>query len=71
MIFSHTGAICYMTLQLLGAINRKTNNTPWLVTSNCGINRFEIRGRNNVRVLAINDTRHLQKPTGNDAFAAL
>ena len=71
VIFSHTGAICYMTLFLLGAINRKTQTTPWLVTSNCGINRFEIRGRNNVRVLAVNDTRHLQKPTGNDAFAAL
>ncbi len=71
VIFSHTGAICYMTLYLLGAINRKTQTTPWLVTSNCGINRFEIRGRNNVRVLAVNDTRHLQKPTGNDAFGAL
>ena len=71
VIFSHTGAICFMTLYLLGAINRRTVTTPWLVTSNCGINRFEIQGRRNVRVLAINDTRHLQKPTGNDAFAAL
>jgi len=59
VIFSHTGAICFMTLFLLGAINRKTQFAPWLVTSNCGINRFEIRGRNNVRVFAINDTRHL------------
>jgi broad specificity phosphatase PhoE len=71
VIFSHTGAICFMTLKLLGAINHRTVNTPWLVTSNCGINRFEIHGRRNVRVLAINDTRHLHKPTGNDAFAAL
>ena len=70
-IFSHTGAICYITLYLLGAINHKTKQTPWLVTSNCGINRFEIRGRNNVRVLAINDTRHLSQITGNDSFAAL
>jgi probable phosphoglycerate mutase len=69
-IFSHTGAICFMTLYLLGAINHKTRTTPWLVTSNCGINRFEIRGRNNIRVLAINDTRHLAQITGNDAFAA-
>lgn len=69
-VFSHTGAICYMTLYLLGAIHRKTRQTPWLVTSNCGINRFEIRGRNNVRVLAINDTRHLSQITGNDSFAA-
>ena len=69
-IFSHTGAICFLTLYLLGAIHHKTKQTPWLVTSNCGINRFEIRGRNNVRVLALNDTRHLQNITGNDSFAA-
>lgn len=71
VIYSHTGAICFLTLYLLGAINRHTKQTPWLVTSNCGINRFEIRGRRNVRVLALNDTRHLSQITGNDAFAAL
>lgn len=69
-IFSHTGAICFMTLHLLGAIHRGTKTTPWLITSNCGINRFELRGPRNVRVLALNDTRHLVRPTGNDAFAA-
>jgi probable phosphoglycerate mutase len=69
-VFSHTGAICFLTLYLIGAIHRKTQTTPWLVTSNCGINRFEIRGRNNVRVLALNDTRHLLQITGNDSFAA-
>ncbi|HVF31143.1 MAG TPA: histidine phosphatase family protein [Pyrinomonadaceae bacterium] len=69
-IFSHTGAICFMTLHLMGAIRRDTKQTPWIVTSNCGINRFEIRGRNNVRVLALNDTRHLSVATGDDAFAA-
>lgn len=69
-IFSHTGAICYITLYLMGAINRKTKQTPWLVTSNCGINRFEIRGWRNVRVLALNDTRHLMEITGNDSFGA-
>ena len=71
VIFSHTGAICFLTLYLVGAINRHTKQTPWLVTSNCGINRFEIRGRTNIRVLAVNDTRHLSKMTGNDSFAAL
>jgi len=71
VIFSHTGAICFITLHLIGAINRYTKQTPWLVTSNCGINRFEIRGRNNIRVLAVNDTRHLVQTTGNDSFAAL
>jgi len=69
-IYSHTGAICFLTLNLLGAINRDTKQTPWIVTSNCGINRFELRGPRNVRVLAVNDTRHLLRPTGNDAFAA-
>ena len=71
VIYSHTGAICFLTLYLVGAINRHTKQTPWLVTSNCGINRFEIRSRSNIRVLAVNDTRHLTKPTGNDSFAAL
>ena len=69
-IYSHTGAICFMTLHLMGAIHRHTQQTPWIVTSNCGINRFEIRGPRNVRVLALNDTRHLTQITGNDAFAA-
>ncbi len=69
-IFSHTGAICFMTLNLMGAIHRGTKTTPWLITSNCGINRFEIRSRRNIRVLALNDTRHLIETTGNDSFAA-
>ena len=69
-IYSHTGAICFLTLYLLGAVNRSTKTTPWIITSNCGINRFELRGRRNVRVLALNDTRHLLQITGNDAFAA-
>lgn len=69
-VFSHTGAICYLTLHLMGAIRRDTKQTPWIITSNCGINRFEIRGRRNIRVLALNDTRHLQNITGNDSFAA-
>ena len=70
VIFSHTGAICYLTLHLLGAIHRGTKSTPWLITSNCGINRFEFRGPRNVRILALNDTRHLIQTTGEDAFAA-
>ena len=69
-VFTHTGALCFMTLHLLGAIHRNTKQTPWIVTSNCGINRFEIRGVRNIRVLALNDTRHLAQITGNDAFAA-
>ncbi|MFV0388426.1 MAG: histidine phosphatase family protein [Pyrinomonadaceae bacterium] len=68
-IFSHTGAICFMTLSLLNAIDETTRRTPWLVTSNCGINRFEIRKRRDVRVIALNDTRHLLENTGNDSFS--
>lgn len=68
-IVSHTGVICFLTLHLLGAINRKTQRTPWIVTSNCGISRFELRGRRNLRVITINDVRHLQHVTGNDSFA--
>lgn len=70
-IYSHTGTICFLTLHLMGAIHRNTKHTPWIVTSNCGINRFEIRGARNVRITALNDTRHLLQITGNDAFAAL
>ena len=69
-IYSHTGAICFMTLHLMGAIHRDTRTTPWIVTSNCGINRFEIRALRNVRVLALNDTRHLTEITGNDSLGA-
>ncbi|MBX3245373.1 MAG: histidine phosphatase family protein [Acidobacteria bacterium] len=69
-IFSHTGAICFMSLHLMGAVRSKTKFTPWLITSNCGINRFEIRSRRNIRVLALNDTRHLADITGNDSFGA-
>jgi broad specificity phosphatase PhoE len=69
-IFSHTGAICFLTLHLMGAIHRGTKTTPWIITSNCGINRFEFRGPRNIRVLAINDTRHLLTITGNDSFGA-
>jgi broad specificity phosphatase PhoE len=69
-VFTHTGALCFMTLHLLGAIHRSTKQTPWIITSNCGINRFELRGPRNVRVLALNDTRHLSQITGNDAFGA-
>ncbi|MBX3289438.1 MAG: histidine phosphatase family protein [Acidobacteria bacterium] len=69
-IFSHTGAICFMTLHLMGAVRGSSRSTPWLITSNCGINRFEIRSRRNIRVLALNDTRHLTDITGNDSFGA-
>lgn len=69
-VFAHTGTICFLTLYLMGALNADTVSTPWIVTSNCGIHKFEFRGRDNLRVLALNDTRHLSQISGNDAFAA-
>lgn len=69
-IFAHTGTICFLTLHLMGALREDTVCTPWIVTSNCGINKFEFRGRDNLRVLSLNDTRHLSHVSGNDAFAA-
>lgn len=69
-VYSHTGTICFLTLEILGALHPRINRTPWLVTSNCGINRIEFRGRNNIRILSINDTRHLSQISGNDAFAS-
>ena|ERR1044072_7933203 len=69
-VFAHTGTICFLTLHLIGALNAETVCTPWIVTSNCGINKFEFRGRDNLRVLSLNDTRHLSQQSGNDAFAA-
>ena len=70
-IFAYRCEYCFLTLHLMGAIHRTTKQTPWIVTSNCGIDCFELRGRSNVRVLALNDTRHLSSPTGDDSFAAL
>ena len=69
-VYSHTGALCFLTLYLIGAIHRGTRTTPWIITSNCGINRFELRGPRNIRVVALNDTRHLVEVTGNDSFTA-
>lgn len=69
-IFSHTGVICFLTLDIVGAIHPKNPQPPWLVTSNCGINRFEFRSRTNIKVLSVNDTRHLSEVSGNDSFAA-
>ena len=69
-VFSHTGTICFLSLHLMGAIQPSTKTTPWLLTSNCGVNRFEIRGKNNTRVVALNDTRHLIEITGNNSFVA-
>jgi broad specificity phosphatase PhoE len=58
-VFSHTGTICILTLHLMGALDAPDLKPVWIVSSNCGITRFELREDGFVRVLMVNDTRHL------------
>ena len=58
-IFTHTGTICILTLHLMGALDAPELKPVWISTANCGISRIDLRTDGFVRVLAINDTRHL------------
>lgn len=58
-IFSHTGTIGILTLHILGALDAPHLRPVWIATSNCGIARFRLREDGYIRLLAINDTRHL------------
>src|SRR5712664_462148 len=58
-VFTHTGAICILILHLMGALDAPELKPVWIATSNCGLARFDLRDDGFVRVLAINDTRHL------------
>ena len=58
-IFAHTGTICILILHLMGALDAPELKPVWIATANCGIARFDLRDDGFVRVLAINDTRHL------------
>ncbi|HZJ43192.1 MAG TPA: histidine phosphatase family protein [Pyrinomonadaceae bacterium] len=58
-IFSHTGTICILALHLMGALDAPELKPVWISSSNCGISRFELRDDGFIRVIAINDTRHL------------
>ncbi len=60
-LFSHTGTICILALHIMGALDAQTLRPVWLATSNCGIARFNLRDDGYVRVLALNDTRHLSR----------
>ena len=59
VLFAHTGTICILILHLMGALDAPELKPVWIGTANCGIARFELRDDGFVRVLAINDTRHL------------
>jgi alpha-ribazole phosphatase len=58
-IFSHTGTICILVLHIMGALDGETLKPVWISSANCGISHFELREDGFIRVLAINDTRHL------------
>jgi len=58
-LFAHTGTICILILHLMGALDAPDLKPVWIATANCGIARFEMRDDGFVRVLSINDTRHL------------
>lgn len=58
-VFTHTGAICILILHLMGALDAPELKPVWIATSNCGLARFDLRDDGFVRVLAVNDTRHL------------
>lgn len=58
-IFSHTGTLCILALHLIGALDAPTLRPVWISTSNCGVTRFELRDDGFLRLLTVNDTRHL------------
>jgi broad specificity phosphatase PhoE len=58
-VFSHTGTICILALHLMGALDAPDLKPVWISSGNCGITRFELRDDGFVRVLTVNDTRHL------------
>jgi probable phosphoglycerate mutase len=58
-LFAHTGTICILILHLMGALDAPELKAVWIATANCGIARFDLRDDGFVRVLALNDTRHL------------
>ncbi|HJP93813.1 MAG TPA: histidine phosphatase family protein [Pyrinomonadaceae bacterium] len=59
VVFSHTGTICILALHLMGALDAPELKPVWISSANCGITRFELRSDGFVKVVNINDTRHL------------
>jgi broad specificity phosphatase PhoE len=58
-IFTHTGTICILTLHIMGALDSPELKPVWISTSNCGVTRIDLRRDGFIRVLSVNDTRHL------------
>lgn len=59
VVFSHTGTICILALHLMGALDAPELKPVWITSANCGVTRFELRDDGLVRVMNLNDTRHL------------
>jgi len=59
-IFTHAGTICILALHLMGALATPELKPVWIASSNCGISRFDLRHDGFLRVITINDTRHLE-----------
>jgi probable phosphoglycerate mutase len=59
VVFSHTGTMCILALHLMGALDAPELKAVWIANSNCGISRFDLHDDGFIRVLTINDTRHL------------
>jgi probable phosphoglycerate mutase len=59
-IYTHTGTMCILALHIMGALDAPALKPVWIASRNCGISRFELRDDGFVRVLAINDTQHLE-----------
>ena len=58
-VFSHTGTICILALHLMGALDAPNLRPVWIASSNGGVTRFALHADGFVRVVAVNDTRHL------------
>ena len=58
-VFTHTGAICILILHLMGALDAPELKPVWIATANCGIARFDLRDDGFIRVISVNDIRHL------------
>ncbi|MCA1614025.1 MAG: histidine phosphatase family protein [Acidobacteria bacterium] len=58
-VFSHTGTIGILTLHLMGALDAPELRPVWIKTDNCGVVRLDLRDDGFLRVVAVNDTRHL------------
>jgi hypothetical protein len=43
----------------MGALDSPELKPVWISSANCGVTRFELRDDGFVRVLVVNDTRHL------------